>query len=247
VATLIASGLAKSFGGLSAVSDVAFEARAGEVLSIIGPNGAGKTTVFNLLTGFITPDAGSATLDGKPLNRMSPEARCSAGLVRTFQIVQPFRGLSVLDNVVMGAMLRVGSIREARLVAAGILEQLDMSSLAQIPAGSLSIGDRKRLEMAKALATSPSILLLDEVMGGLIPVEVRSMIAFIRTLRDRGIAVVIIEHHMSAVMQLSDHILVLQNGRPIARGTPAEVSRDPVVLSAYLGPNFTLGGSGSSC
>jgi len=248
VATLIVSGLAKSFGGLAAVRDVAFEARAGEVLSIIGPNGAGKTTVFNLLTGFIAPDSGSATLDGRPLNNnMSPEARCIAGLVRTFQIVQPFRGLSVLDNVVMGAMLRVPSIREARMIASGVLEQLDMSVLAQMPAGSLSIGDRKRLEMAKALATSPSVLLLDEVMGGLIPVEVHSMIAFIRTLRDRGIAVVIIEHHMTAVMQLSDHVLVLQNGRPIARGTPAEVSRDPVVLSAYLGPKFAIGGSASSC
>lgn len=247
MATLIASGLAKSFGGLAAVRDVAFEARAGEVLSIIGPNGAGKTTVFNLLTGFIAPDSGSATLDGRPLNNMSPEARCIAGLIRTFQIVQPFRGLSVLDNVVMGAMLRVPSIREARMIASGVLEQLDMSVLAQMPAGSLSIGDRKRLEMAKALATSPSVLLLDEVMGGLIPVEVHSMIAFIRTLRDRGIAVVIIEHHMTAVMQLSDHVLVLQNGRPIARGTPAEVSRDPVVLSAYLGPKFAIGGSASSC
>lgn len=247
MATLIASGLAKSFGGLAAIRDVAFEARAGEVLSIIGPNGAGKTTVFNLLTGFIAPDSGSATLDGRPLNNMSPEARCIAGLIRTFQIVQPFRGLSVLDNVVMGAMLRVPSIREARMIASGVLEQLDMSVLAQMPAGSLSIGDRKRLEMAKALATSPSVLLLDEVMGGLIPVEVHSMIAFIRTLRDRGIAVVIIEHHMTAVMQLSDHVLVLQNGRPIARGTPAEVSRDPVVLSAYLGPKFAIGGSASSC
>jgi branched-chain amino acid transport system ATP-binding protein len=247
MATLVASGLSKSFGGLAAVRDVAFEARAGEVLSIIGPNGAGKTTVFNLLTGFITPDTGSATLDGKPLNHMSPEARCSAGLVRTFQIVQPFRGLSVLDNVVMGAMLRAGSIKEARAVAAGILEQLEMSALAQMPAGSLSIGDRKRLEMAKALATSPSVLLLDEVMGGLIPVEVRNMITFIRTLRDRGIAVVIIEHHMNAVMQLSDHVLVLQNGQPIARGTPAEVSRNPVVLSAYLGPKFAISASAPSC
>ena len=243
--TLVASGLSKSFGGLAAVRDVDFEARSGQVLSIIGPNGAGKTTVFNLLTGFIEPDTGSASLDGKLLDKMSPEARCIAGLVRTFQIVQPFRGLSVLDNVVMGAMLRAGSIRDARIAAWGILEQLEMSELARMPAGSLSIGDRKRLEMAKALATSPTVLLLDEVMGGLIPFEVGKMIAFIRTLRDRGIAVIIIEHHMSAVMQLSDHVLVLQNGKPIAKGTPAEVSRDPVVLSAYLGPKFAMTGAAS--
>ncbi len=244
MASLTASGFTKSFGGLAAVRDVGFEARSGRVLSIIGPNGAGKTTVFNLLTGFLKPDAGTVTLDGRPLNGLSPEARCRAGLVRTFQIVQPFRGLSVLDNVVMGAMLRTRSIAAARAIAQQVLDDLDMSALAHMPAGSLPIGDRKRLELAKVLATSPSVLLLDEVMGGLIPAEVKRMIAFIQGLRDRGLAIVVIEHHMSAVMQLSDHILVLQNGQPIAEGTPAEVSRNPLVLSAYLGPKFAMAGAG---
>jgi branched-chain amino acid transport system ATP-binding protein len=243
MATLKAEGLTKRFGGLTAVGDVGFEARPGEILSIIGPNGAGKTTVFNLLTGFLRPDEGSASLDGRPLAGLSPEARCEAGLVRTFQIVQPFKGLSVLDNVVMGAMLRAGSVKAARVVAHRVLDELDMLSLLDTPAGSLPIGDRKRLEMAKALATGPKVLLLDEVMGGLIPVEVKRMIAFIKGLRDRGLTVVVIEHHMSAVMQLSDQILVLQNGQPIATGTPAEISRNPVVLAAYLGPNFALAGA----
>jgi branched-chain amino acid transport system ATP-binding protein len=240
---LIASGLTKSFGGLTAVKDVSFEARPGKILSIIGPNGAGKTTVFNLLTGFIKPDEGIASLDGVPLAGLSPEARCEVGLVRTFQIVQPFKGLSVLDNVVMGAMLRTNSVKEARIAAHQVLADLDMLQLIDVPAGSLPIGDRKRLEMAKALATLPKVLLLDEVMGGLIPVEVKRMIAFIQGLRDRGLTVIVIEHHMSAVMQLSDHILVLQNGQPIATGTPYEVSRNPVVLTAYLGPNFALAGA----
>lgn len=240
---LIASGLTKSFGGLTALKDVSFEARPGKILSIIGPNGAGKTTVFNLLTGFIKPDEGIASLDGVPLAGLSPEARCEAGLVRTFQIVQPFKGLSVLDNVVMGAMLRTNSVKEARIAAHQVLADLDMLQLIDVPAGSLPIGDRKRLEMAKALATLPKVLLLDEVMGGLIPVEVKRMIAFIQGLRDRGLTVIVIEHHMSAVMQLSDHILVLQNGQPIATGTPYEVSRNPVVLTAYLGPNFALAGA----
>jgi branched-chain amino acid transport system ATP-binding protein len=243
MATLTASGLTKSFGGLAALRNVGFTAQPGKILSIIGPNGAGKTTVFNLLTGFIKPDVGAVTLDGRPLAGMSPESRCQAGLARTFQVVQPFRGLSVLDNVVMGAMLRVRSIGAARAIAHKILDELDMSALAEIPAGTLPIGDRKRLEMAKVLATSPSVLLLDEVMGGLIPVEVKRMIAFIHGLRDRGLAIVVIEHHMSAVMQLSDQILVLQNGEPIAEGAPGEIARNPVVLSAYLGPKFAMAGS----
>jgi branched-chain amino acid transport system ATP-binding protein len=243
VATLTALRLTKSFGGLAAVRNVGFVAHPGKILSIIGPNGAGKTTVFNLLTGFLKPDIGTVTLDGQPLAGMSPESRCQVGLARTFQIVQPFRGLSVLDNVVMGAMLRTRSIAAARAIARKVLDDLDMSALAETPAGSLPIGDRKRLEMAKVLATSPSVLLLDEVMGGLIPVEVKKMIAFIRGLRDRGLAIVVIEHHMSAVMQLSDQILVLQNGEPIADGVPAEIARNPVVLSAYLGPKFAMAGN----
>lgn len=243
MAALIASGLTKNFGGLTAVKDVGFEAQPGKILSIIGPNGAGKTTVFNLLTGFIKSDEGVASLDGVPLDGLSPESRCEAGLVRTFQIVQPFKGLSVLDNVVMGAMLRAKSVKAARIAAHQVLADLDMLQLIDVQAGSLPIGDRKRLEMAKALATRPKVLLLDEVMGGLIPVEVKRMIAFIQGLRDRGLTIVVIEHHMSAVMQLSDHILVLQNGQPIATGTPHEVSRNPVVLTAYLGPNFVLSGA----
>lgn len=243
MAVLKAQGLMKRFGGLTAVKDVSFEARPGEILSIIGPNGAGKTTVFNLLTGFIKPDVGSVALDDQDLGGMSPESRCRTGLARTFQIVQPFRGLSVLDNVVMGAMLRASSIDAAREIARQVLDQLDMSALRDVNAGQLPIGDRKRLEMAKVLATSPRALLLDEVMGGLIPIEVKKMVDFIKRLRERGIALVVIEHHMSAVMQLSDHILVLQNGQPIATGTPAEITRNPVVLSAYLGPNFAAIGS----
>lgn len=243
MAVLTATGLTKRFGGLTAVKNVSFTARPGEILSIIGPNGAGKTTVFNLLTGFIKPDAGSVSLDDGDLGGLSPERRCRAGLARTFQIVQPFRGLSVLDNVVMGAMLRARSIEMARDIARQVLRDLDMSALCDVSAGQLPIGDRKRLEMAKVLATGPRALLLDEVMGGLIPIEVKRMIGFIQRLKERGIALVVIEHHMSAVMQLSDHILVLQNGEPIATGAPEEITRNPVVLSAYLGANFAASGS----
>lgn len=240
MATLVAEGLSKSFGGLAAVRNVSFTAKPGRVLSIIGPNGAGKTTVFNLLTGFMTPSAGSVRMDNKRLDGLSPEARCIAGVARTFQVVQPFRGLSVRDNVVMGAMLRERSIASAQERAQRVLDELGMSHLSGAVAGSLPIGERKRLEVAKVLATGPSVLLLDEVMGGLIPTEVARMVAFIRQLTTRGLTIVLIEHHMSAVMQLSDEILVLRNGEPIAVGTPEEIARDPVVLSAYLGPRFKL-------
>lgn len=242
MATLKASGLTKSFGGLRAVENVAFVAHPGRILSIIGPNGAGKTTVFNLLTGFLKPDAGVVSLDDRSISGLSPERICRDGVARTFQVVQSFRGLSVLDNVVMGAMLRTGSIAEAREAAWKVLEGLGMSGLAGSLAGSLPIGDRKRLEMAKVLATKPSVLLLDEVMGGLIPIEVRRMVDFIGELRERGLAIVVIEHHMQAVMRLSDDVLVLQNGKPVAQGTPSEISRNPQVLSAYLGPNFAMAG-----
>lgn len=243
MAVLTCRNLTKRFGGLTAVNSVNFEARPGEILAIIGPNGAGKTTIFSLVTGFLTPDAGSLELDGKALDGYSPEQRCWEGLVRTFQIVQPFRSLSVLENVVMGAMLRANSLAKARIAALEVLHMTGMEHLAANSAGTLPIGDRKRLEVAKAIATKPSVILLDEVTGGLIPVEVNKMINLLRNLRDQGMALVVIEHNMSAVMQLADRIVVLCNGECIAEGTPAEVSRNPTVLTAYLGENFKAVGA----
>lgn len=232
--------IGKSFGGLRAIHELSLIARSGEILGLIGPNGAGKTTAFNLMTGFIRQDAGSIRLDDVAIDRWSPERRCEAGLVRTFQIVRPFQNISVLDNVVMGALMRSRSLREAREKAQQVLRIVGLAEAAGGLARTLSIGDRKRLELAKALATDPKVLLLDEVMGGLIPIEVQRVMTLIRTLRDRGLVVVLIEHNMHAAMNLSDRILVLHHGEKISEGAPQEVSRDPVVLQAYLGEGFVL-------
>jgi branched-chain amino acid transport system ATP-binding protein len=238
MALLDARKITKRFGGLQAVGDLDIDVEPGEILGMIGPNGAGKTTVFNLLTGFLRQDSGRVELDGRIIDHLSPEARCSAGLVRTFQVVQPFRDISVMDNVVMGALLRSKSIGEARDAARRILFDVGLERLDGQLARGLPIGDRKRLELAKALATQPRVLLLDEVMGGLNPTEVIRIIELLRKLRDRGLAIVLIEHNMSAVMTLSDRLIVLHHGCEISRGPPSQVSRDPAVLAAYLGEDF---------
>ena len=232
------SGLSKRFGGVQAVRDVAFGVDPGEILGLIGPNGAGKTTVFNLVTGFITPDAGDVLLDGQPIGRWSPERRADAGLVRTFQIVKPFGNISVLDNVTIGAMLRERTMAGARAHAREVLGRVGLADRAQTMARTLPIGLRKKLEVAKALAAGPRVLLLDEIMGGLIPSEVGETIELLKVLRSDGMATVLIEHNMHAIMTASDRIVVLHHGQFIAEGTPERIARDPAVLSAYLGEGY---------
>lgn len=235
---LSTEGLNKKFGGLHAVRDVSFSVAAGEILGLIGPNGAGKTTVFGLLSGFIRQDTGEVRLGGELIDSWSPEARCEAGLVRTFQIVRPFGNITVLENVAIGAMLRTGSRAQARRDAAGVLERVGLADRAQEIARGLPIGIRKRLEVAKALATRPKVMLLDEIMGGLIPTEVNEMMGLLRQLRADGAAVVLIEHNMHAVMTVSDRVVVLNHGAKIAEGTAEQVSRNSAVISAYLGEDY---------
>jgi len=230
------SNVSKSFRGLRAVRDASFTVPAGDINGLIGPNGAGKTTIFNVIAGVYAPDSGEIYFNGNPIHGLRPDQVCAAGIGRTFQIVKPFAGLSVLDNVVVGALHRSSGVAEARSLSRSILKKLNLDAKRDLPASALTLPDRKRLEVARALATRPRLLLLDEVMAGLRPTECDEMVEVFRSLnRSEGLTILLIEHVMRAVMALAKHIGVLHHGEVIARGTPAEVVRNPAVLECYLG------------
>jgi branched-chain amino acid transport system ATP-binding protein len=228
--------IGKRFRGVQAVHDVSFEIEAGTIAALIGPNGAGKTTCFNLIAGSFPPDTGHIRLDGQALDGLRADQVCRAGIGRTFQIVRPFNALTVLDNVVIGALRRTADVRRAREHAMAVLAVLQLDGKATQPASTLTLPERKRLETARALATGPRLLLLDEVMAGLRPTEIDEMIAiFTRLNRETGLTILLVEHVMRAVMALARHVVVLHHGEVICRGTPDAVVRDPAVIESYLG------------
>jgi branched-chain amino acid transport system ATP-binding protein len=235
-ALLNVEGLSKSFSGLRAAHNLAFSVGQGELAALIGPNGAGKTTCFNMIAGVIRPDAGRVQLDGRRIDSLRPDEICRAGVGRTFQLVKPFAGLSVLDNVVVGALNTHRTVAEARRLADEVLDLLGLAAKRGHPAGSLTLPERKRLEVARALATRPRLLLLDEVMAGLRPTEVDLMVQVLRDLNARRrITILLIEHVMRAVMALARRVVVMHHGEIIAQGTPAEVTSNPAVIESYLG------------
>jgi branched-chain amino acid transport system ATP-binding protein len=228
-------GLSKRFGGLMAVRDVSLSVPRGSVTALIGPNGAGKTTTFAMIAGFIRPDAGTIRLEGADITGMRPDLIAARGMVRTFQITQPFAGLSVMENIRVGAYLRTADRRAATGMAERIGTELGLGPMLARPAAALTVAGRKRLEVARALATAPRLLLLDEVMAGLNPAEIDGIVAMIRQINAQGVTILLIEHIMQAVAALAGEVHVLAEGSLIAHGPPRAIAEDPAVIEAYLG------------
>jgi len=238
ISLLRLDGVSRSFGGLRAVSRVDLVVQAGEILGLIGPNGAGKTTLFNLITGLFPPTEGRVYFQGADITRTPPPKRCTLGIARTFQLVRPFPHLSVLDNVAVGRIYgreRAGSRRQAEAEALDVLALVGLADRPGLLARSLTLVDRKRLELGRALATRPALLLIDELLAGLNPSEVLVAMELIRRIRDSGVTIVMVEHLVKAVFGLSDRVVVLNAGEKIAEGTPGEVAVDQRVVDAYLG------------
>ena len=227
--------ISKNFGGLKAVNEASLKVNEGQIVSLIGPNGAGKTTLFALISGFLKPTEGQVFFEGADITGQQPHNICQSGLVRTFQVVQPFANLNVIENIAVGAHTRYAKRADALAKAAEVATLVGMADKLEQSAGDLTIAGRKRLELARALATEPRLLLLDEVMAGLNATEIRELVNVIRQIRDSGVTILLIEHVMQAVMSLSDYTYVLNHGAMIANGTPQEVTREPHVIEAYLG------------
>jgi branched-chain amino acid transport system ATP-binding protein len=232
--------LSRAFGALWAVRDVSFDVQPGELLGLIGPNGAGKSTLYNLIAGVLAPTSGEAIFEGQPISRWKPYHVARAGIARTFQIPKPYRHLTVVENVALSAMLHDTSVTAARATAEAILVEVGLAAYAESPVSVLTAGLLKRLEVARALALKPRLVLFDEIMAGLTPAEVKVMTELVGSLPARGITVIWVEHVLYAIMKAAQRILVLHRGELIADGVPEQIARDPAVITAYLGEEMSV-------